>query len=514
MHQPDSPVTPPPGAAVLVVRAVAVAGAYYLAATVGLAFRSEPEKLAVFWPPNGLLLGLLLLSRPAGRRLVTLSAAAACFLANLTGGNSVPVSAGFTAVNVAEPCAVAWVLRKLGTGDTRLERTADVFLLFGVALGVCLLAAVPGAAVVVVGLGAPSYRAVLVTFWLSDAMAYMLVAPLVLAWGHFDWRAFRPQSVWCGPEALALFAGLTALAAVIFTEDGRSTRYFLSYPFPLFPLFVCAALRFGVRGSALAVFVLALIAIWSTGHGRGPFAEPGLPPRDYLLMVQFFLSSLSLAALALSAALAERRAARDALRESEARYREVTETMEEAFWVIRPDYSATIYISPAYARIWGRSCASAYADPRSFLEGVHPDDRGRVAAALSKQARGTYDEEYRVVRPDGTERWVRSRAFALRDDTGAVVRVVGVSQDVTERKDAELAKESLIEQLQKALAEVRTLRGMIPVCAWCRKVRDDGGFWQSVEEYICSHTDAEITHGMCPACFATQMEAVAARRGG
>jgi integral membrane sensor domain MASE1 len=192
MHPPVSPVTtPPPGAAVLVARAVAVAGVYYLAAKVGLEFRSEPGKLAVFWPPNGLLLGLLLLSGPATRRLAILSAASACFLANLAGGNPVLVSAGFTAVNIAEPCAVAWVLRKLGTGDTRLERTADVFRLFGVALGVCLVTAVPGAAVVVFGLGAPNYPSVLVSFWLSDAMGMMIVTPLVLAWGRSDWRGLR-----------------------------------------------------------------------------------------------------------------------------------------------------------------------------------------------------------------------------------------------------------------------------------------------------------------------------------
>jgi PAS domain S-box-containing protein len=439
-----------------------------------------------------------------------------------------------------------------------------------------------------------------------------------------------------------VFGTLAAVAALFFTENSRTNRYFVSFPFPLFPLFVCVALRFGVKGSALALFVLALIAIWNTGHGRGPFAEPGVPPRDHLLIVQFFLSSVALAALALSAALAERRAAQDALREnearyrqvvetafdaivttdgrgavvgwnrsaervfgyaaaevvgrniefviparfrvahaaalsafdparpsrvrgqvleqvavrkggdqfpvelaitrwdtgtgpyftavvrdvtdracaaaalreSEARYREVTETIDEAFWVIRPAHTGVIYISPAYARIWGRSCDSLYANPLSFAEAIHPDDRARVIAALPKQEQGTYNEEYRIVRPDGTVRWVRSRAFALRDEAGNVMRIVGVTQDVTERKDAELAKESLIDELQKALAEVRTLRGMIPVCAWCRKVRADGGFWQSVEEYICTHTDAQITHGMCPACFATQMDSIASHRVG
>ena len=131
----------------------------------------------------------------------------------------------------------------------------------------------------------------------------------------------------------------------------------------------------------------------------------------------------------------ERRVAEAALRASEERFRELAETISEVFWITDPAKQRMLYISPAYERIWGRTCASLYARPQAWLEAIHPDDRVRVRAAMqTKQVEGRYDEEYRILRPDGTERRVRDRAFAVRDTTGVVLRVVGVAEDVTESR--------------------------------------------------------------------------------
>jgi PAS domain S-box-containing protein len=113
-----------------------------------------------------------------------------------------------------------------------------------------------------------------------------------------------------------------------------------------------------------------------------------------------------------------------------------------------------IYVSPAYEKIWGRSCADLYVNPRNWLAAIHPDDRDRVIhAALTKQSEGTYDEEYRIVRPDGGERWIRDRAFPLRDGDGAIYRVVGLAEDITERKLVESQIRALSEQLEARVVE-------------------------------------------------------------
>lgn len=123
------------------------------------------------------------------------------------------------------------------------------------------------------------------------------------------------------------------------------------------------------------------------------------------------------------------------LRESETRFREVVEAIREVFWVSNPEKTEIFYISPGYESIWGRSCASLYASPQSWMDHIHPDDRDRIRDhALTQQVGGNYEEEYRIVKPDGVTRWIRDRAFPVKDSTGAVYRIVGVAEDITSQK--------------------------------------------------------------------------------
>lgn len=130
----------------------------------------------------------------------------------------------------------------------------------------------------------------------------------------------------------------------------------------------------------------------------------------------------------------ERKNMEEALRESEQRFRQVAENIREVIWLSDVAKNKIIYISPGYELVWGRTCRSLYDSPLTWLEALHPEDRGRVLdAAKTKQARGDYDETYRIVRPDGETRWIRDRAFPVRDESGAVYRIAGLAEDVTER---------------------------------------------------------------------------------
>lgn len=150
----------------------------------------------------------------------------------------------------------------------------------------------------------------------------------------------------------------------------------------------------------------------------------------------------------------ERNQIERALRESEEKFRQVTEHIQEVFWLSDTSKNAILYISPAYESIWGRSCESLYLSPRSWLESIHPDDRERVlAGALTKQAVGTYDEEYRIVRPDGSIRWIRDRAFPVRDGSGSVSRIAGFADDVTDRKRVEEQLQHAHDQLERRVIE-------------------------------------------------------------
>ncbi len=108
------------------------------------------------------------------------------------------------------------------------------------------------------------------------------------------------------------------------------------------------------------------------------------------------------------------------------------------FWLTTPDKREIAYVSPGYETIWGRTRAAVYAAPQSWMDAIHADDRERIAQATSaSQTVGTYDEQYRIVRPDGSIRWIRDRAFPVRDASGQVVRVAGVAEDVTEKRQLE-----------------------------------------------------------------------------
>ncbi len=134
----------------------------------------------------------------------------------------------------------------------------------------------------------------------------------------------------------------------------------------------------------------------------------------------------------------ERKQAEEALRESEHRFRQVTESIDELFWLTDTSKNQMIYISPAYEKIWGRTCESLYASPQSWMEAIHPGDRERVRnAALTRQVIGGYDVEYRIVRPDGATHWIHDRAFPIKDASGQVYRVAGVAEDITSRRQLE-----------------------------------------------------------------------------
>ena len=153
--------------------------------------------------------------------------------------------------------------------------------------------------------------------------------------------------------------------------------------------------------------------------------------------------------------ITERKRTEQALRESEERFREIAENIQEVFWVTNPGKTEILYLSPAYEKIWGRTRESAYSSPRSWADAIHPEDQQRsLSAANGRQSNGTYDEEYRILRPDGSIRWIRDRAFPIRDKGGETRRIVGLASDVTEWKRAE--RETLRTQ---RLESIGTLAG-------------------------------------------------------
>ncbi|MCE9556950.1 MAG: PAS domain S-box protein [Planctomycetes bacterium] len=140
--------------------------------------------------------------------------------------------------------------------------------------------------------------------------------------------------------------------------------------------------------------------------------------------------------------------AQHALADSEERFRQLAESINEVFWLggVGEQQGVNLYVSPAYATIFGRALDSLRQNPASWFEAVHPDDRERVRLALAKEESGLYDAEFRIIRPDGEVRWIHDRAFPVRDATGQICRIAGIAEDITQRKkfEQQLASDELL----------------------------------------------------------------------
>ncbi|MBE7212963.1 MAG: PAS domain-containing protein, partial [Gluconacetobacter diazotrophicus] len=156
----------------------------------------------------------------------------------------------------------------------------------------------------------------------------------------------------------------------------------------------------------------------------------------------------------LRAEIASREWAELALRESELQFRELAENIQEVFWMYNADATELLYLSPAFDTVWGRPRSDHGITTQTWVETLHPEDRERVRSSFAASlAIGTFEAEYRILRPDGTVRWVHDRAFPIRDATGSVYRIAGIATDITERKRRE-AVAVLRARQQQTVAEL------------------------------------------------------------
>jgi diguanylate cyclase (GGDEF)-like protein/PAS domain S-box-containing protein len=165
-----------------------------------------------------------------------------------------------------------------------------------------------------------------------------------------------------------------------------------------------------------------------------------------------------------NATLEQRVAERTAeLHASEARLWYITENLDDVFWLAAPDEQTILYVSPSYERLYGRSCASLYADPSAYHEAIHPEDRERVFQSFAGKLDQENEVVFRIIRPDDTERWVWAHAKPIFDEMGNVIHRVGIIKDITARKEYEAEIEALAYTDQ--LTGLANRRGLFDVGA-------------------------------------------------
>lgn len=162
----------------------------------------------------------------------------------------------------------------------------------------------------------------------------------------------------------------------------------------------------------------------------------------------------------LETALAEKTAA---LEEREQSFRQLVDHIKEVFWISAPDQSEIFYVSPLYETVWGRSCLSLIENPRCLWEAIHPQDQERLLTHQPQADVAGFDGECRIVRPDHSVRWVRTRTFPLRNPDGDIYRLAGLAEDITEQKRIEEALTKTERQFRQSsrMEAIGTLAGGI-----------------------------------------------------
>lgn len=184
--------------------------------------------------------------------------------------------------------------------------------------------------------------------------------------------------------------------------------------------------------------------------------------------------------------------------------------MEERFFDIAIDLLCFLDFEGRFLRLnptWERTLGFSVDELRSrpFIEFVHPEDRARTLEQNRRVRSGEHGIgfENRYRHEDGSYRWLTWNAVADLER-----RVIySVARDVTARKRAEEEREAALRRLQNALAEVKTLQDLLPICSYCRRIRGDEDYWHTVETYIERHTNTRFSHGICPSCYESEVEA-------
>lgn len=193
-----------------------------------------------------------------------------------------------------------------------------------------------------------------------------------------------------------------------------------------------------------------------------------------------------------------------ALQESNERYEKLLAAVTDYTFTVIVDQGRAVATSHSAncVAVTGYTSEEYETNPYLWYDMIYGEDRKAVLEQAAKVLAGedVAALEHRIVHKDGSVRWVLNTPVPRHNQRGELVAYDGLVRDISRRKNVEMEKERLIAELQLALSKVKALSGLLPICASCKKIRDDKGYWQQIEAYIQDHSEAEFSHGICPEC--------------
>ena len=353
--------------------------------------------------------------------------------------------------NSCEALIGAGLTRYLAGGPIHFRslRNVGIFCLCVVFVGPLLSSFLDAAFVVWNHWGHDSYGQLIRIRLFSNALAALIVVPLVVTWATIGISGLRTARLSRYLEACALFVGLLLVSYAVLYKVGSgadSALLFLPLPFLLW-----AAVRFGAVGASTAISIVGFLAIWSAAHGHGPFS--GGTAEQNALSIQIFLIVLSIPLLFLATVIEERVTGETELRESESRFRIVADAAPVLIWMAGVDQLCTFFNKP-WLEFTGRSMEQELGN--GWAEGVHSDDLQNCLDVYTEafDARQPFVMQYRLRRNDGTFRWVSDQGVPRYDAQGRFAGYIGSCVDVTELVNKDAALRESEERMRMAAEAV------------------------------------------------------------
>ncbi|HSW47811.1 MAG TPA: MASE1 domain-containing protein [Candidatus Saccharimonadales bacterium] len=409
-----------------ILKLIILGALYFIAGKLGLKLAYVNTNVTAVWPPTGIALAAFLMF---GYRMWPAIFIGAFFTNITTTGTTAPIALAIAVGNTLEGLTGAYLVNKFASGKNAFLKAQNIFLflLLAVILSPTVSANIGVTSLILGGKAQLSnFFQIWFTWWMGDAIGALIVTPFFLFWNA---RHRLYSSKGHKLEAFLLFLILLILSIFIF--GGIFPQFERAYPleFLSIPIIVWVAFRFGRRETITAIVVLAGIAIWGTLNGYGPFIRAS--QNESLLILQSFMAVITITALTLAVAVAERRSTQDALQVSEQRFKALIEKSSEAVSLTDPN-GLISYVSPSFTRVLGYKPEEVIG--KSGFIFIHPEDveyaKNTTSKIVGKPGESVVTE-IRCVHKDGTFRSIEITSTNLLDNP-SIKAVVSNFHDITD----------------------------------------------------------------------------------
>jgi PAS domain S-box-containing protein len=485
---------------------------YFLAAKLGFALTFQPHPISVMWPPNAVILAILLLTPVRLWWLVFLMMLPAHLAVEAESDVPLPMVLCWFISNSFEAVVGAGAMRYFIGNDLRFDRLRDVliFILCGTLLGAFLSSFLDAAFVMLNNWGADTYWQLWRMRFFSNVFASVCIVPAIVSWRNHTHGKLGFRTIHLVEGGL-LLCGLGVTAFVMFYWLRVQTGIvpiLLSAPLPFF---FWATIRFGAKGASATILMTAILAIWSSVHARGPFLFGS--PEENTLSIQVFFILLAITMLPLAAVLKERKSLAEELRIGERRYREVVESQSELVCRCLAETTLT-FVNESYCRFFRRSREELLG--RKILELVPSTIHERIlrhiaTVIVKRQSLSCESEALLPNRGVGWQQWI---IHPIIGPDGHVREIQAIGRDITERQRAE---EALRESEERYRVVVETQAELISrytpdrtltfvnqaFCRFFARTREQL-IGHKVTEFLPSSARAKVLHGIASALSSRQ----------